>query len=128
MSLVAFPPPGSPSPRVIAKAPASGQRMRRAGTMVLVLGLLSSAALYWLETRNTQPGLEDLIPGYSQAASRQMGIFYGHAGELMWEWRQWLARPENQALIVAGLSIVVSLACYRIAWLDEEKAREETSH
>lgn len=98
--------------------------MRRAATLVLVIGLASAGLLYWVETRNAQPGLEDLMPGYSRAASRQMGIFYGHAGELMWEWREALAQPDNQALIVAGLSVIIALACYRVAWLDEENARE----
>lgn len=125
MSLVAFPPPHSAPPKAAAKPAAPGQRMRRAGTLVLAIGLVSAGALYWLETRNAQPGLEDLIPGYSRNASRQMGIFYGHAGEVMWAWREWFARPENQALVIAGLAIVISLVCYRVAWLDDHNAREE---
>jgi uncharacterized protein YjeT (DUF2065 family) len=124
MSLVTFPPPRAATPKPGRKPAAPGQRLRRAGTIVLAIGLLSAGALYWLETRNQQPGIEDLIPGYSRNASRQMGIFYGHAGELMWEWRQWFARPENQACLVAGLAIVIAAICYRVAWLDDEKARD----
>lgn len=124
MTLVAFPSRRSKPD----SAPPPGRRMRRAGALVLVVGLLSAGVLYWIETRNTVPGVEELIPGYSRAASRQMGIFYGHAGEVMWEWRRWMAQPANQALIVVAVSAVVALACFRVAWLDEERAREDASH
>ena|SRR5690348_13652812 len=127
MTLVAFPSRRSGRSKPDSPPP-PGRRMRRAGTLVLIVGLLSAGALYWIETRNAAPGVEELIPGYSRAASRQMGIFYGHAGEVMWAWRQWMAQPANQALIVAAVSVVVALACFRIAWLDEERAREDESH
>lgn len=124
MTLVAFPSSPSRETKPVAKPAPPGQRMRRAGTLVLVVGLLSAGALYWIETRNAQPGIEDLIPGYSRNASRQMGIFYGHAGEMMFAWKQWMAQPANQALLVAGASMLVALACFRIAWLDKEHAKE----
>src|SRR5262249_32352901 len=76
-----------------------GRRMRRIGAAVLAAGVVSGALLYWIETRDAGPTMEELMPGYSRANSRLMGIYYGHAGQMMWEWRQGLAQPATQAAI-----------------------------
>lgn len=118
MKLVAF---GSRQPRrPTLERP--GRRLRRAGTIILLVGLLSAGGLYWLETRNPGPSLDDLMPGYSAAASRQMGIMYGQAGILMFELRQQLERPAVQAGLIVAVSALLALGCFRVASLDDERA------
>ena len=56
------------------------------GVVVLGLGLGSAAGLYWVSTHSGEKTMEQMLPGYSRANRRQMGIFYGKAGEQMWGW------------------------------------------
>jgi hypothetical protein len=120
MKLLAF---SSRSRRRPRAAPVPGRRLRAVGVGVLVLGLGAAGIVYDVETRQAGPGMEDLMPGYSQANSRQMGIYYGHAGEVMWGWREDLARPGTQAAIIVAVASFVALGCFRAAWLDAEDAR-----
>lgn len=101
-----------------------GHRLRRAGTLILLVGVLSAGLLYWLETRNPEPSLDDLMPGYTRSESRQMGIMYGQAGVLMFDLRQQLDRPEVQAGLIVVVSGLIAAGCFRVAWLDDERARE----
>jgi hypothetical protein len=121
MKLLAF---SSRSGRRPQAAPVPGRRPRVVGVCVLVLGLGTAGLVYELETRNAAPSMEDLVPGYSQANSRQMGIYYGHAGEIMWGWREDLARPGVQAAIIIAIASLVALGCFRAAWLDAEDAQK----
>jgi hypothetical protein len=95
--------------------------MRVIGTIVLAAGIAGAGLLYWLETHNAEPTLEDLMPGTSRANSRMMGVFYGHAGEMMWELREALARPDVQAGLVLAAAAIVSAICFRIAWVDGQR-------
>ena len=98
--------------------------MRRIGALWLIGGLAAAGCLYLLETWNAGPSMDELLPGYSKANSRLMGIFYGHAGETMWSARQTLERPGVQAGIVIAIATIVALICFRIAWLDDDSERE----
>ena len=97
--------------------------MRRIGTWILITGLSAAVLVYWLETRHAGPGLDELLPGYSKANSRLMGIYYGHAGKMMWEWREALARPDVQAILIVVATVVASAICFRVAWLDADRAK-----
>ncbi|HUL72742.1 MAG TPA: hypothetical protein VLT86_06545 [Vicinamibacterales bacterium] len=119
-----FRPPHSPSRPQARTAPVPGRRLHRIGALILVLGISSAALVYWLQTRHPEPGMEELMPGYSQANSRLMGIYYGHAGKTMWEWREALARPGVQAGLIVLVASVASAICFRVAWLDADRARE----
>jgi hypothetical protein len=120
MKLLAFSLRSRRPPRA---APVPGRRLRVVGVSVLVLGLGTAGLAYEMETRNAAPSMDDLMPGYSQANSRQMGLYYGHAGEVMWGWREDLARPGVQAGIIIAIASLVALGCFRAAWLDAEDAR-----
>jgi len=98
--------------------------MRRLGGLIVIAGLCAAGLLYWLETRHAEPGMEELMPGYSKANSRLMGIYYGHTGQMMWEWREALARPDVQALLIVIVAGVAAAICFRVAWLDADRARE----
>jgi hypothetical protein len=121
MKILAFSSRSRPQPRA---ASAPGRRLRLVGVCALVLGLGTAGVVYELETRASAPDMEELMPGYSQANSRQMGIYYGHAGEIMWAWREDLARPGTQAAIIVAIASFVALGCFRAAWLDAEDARK----
>lgn len=121
MKLLAF---VSRSPRRPKAEPAPGSRLRRIGVLILALGFGAAGLLYFLETHNAGPSMEDLMPGYSQANSRQMGLYYGHAGELMWSWQEDLTLPGTQAGIIVAIATLVALGCFRVAWLDAEEARK----
>ena len=57
---------------------------------------------------------------------RQSGMMYtGQFGELMWEARQALARPDTQAVIVVLLAVVIAIGCSRVAWVDDVRERDE---
>jgi|SRR5580692_6966224 hypothetical protein len=120
MKLLAF---SSRSRRPPRAAPVPGRRLRVVGACILVLGLGAAGVVYELETRDAGPGMEELMPGYSKANARQMGLYYGHAGEIMWGWREDLARPGTQAAIIIAIASLVALGCFRAAWLDAEDAR-----
>jgi hypothetical protein len=124
MKLLAFSLRSRRPPRA---APVPGRRLRVVGVSVLVLGLGTAGLVYELETRHAAPSMDDLMPGYSQANSRQMGLYYGHAGEVMWGWREDLARPGVQAGIIIAIASLVALGCFRAAWLDAEDARSRDS-
>jgi hypothetical protein len=124
--LVRFPSRAKHAAGLKGPAPiAPGQRARRVGAWILIVGLGAAGLLYVLETRRAEPGIEQL-PGYSAANSRQMGVFYGHAGEVMWGWRETLAEPATQAGIVLAVAAVAAGICFRIAWLDVQHAKEHT--
>jgi hypothetical protein len=125
MKLLAF---VSRSPRRPQAAPAPGRRLRRIGILILAFGFAAAGLLYFLETHNAGPSMEDLMPGYSEANSRQMGLYYGHAGELMWGWQEDLARPGTQAAIIVVIASLVAVGCFRVAWLDVEEARKPDAH
>ena len=121
MKLVAFP---SRPPRAPRRKPVPGQRLRTAALVIFILGTSTAGLLYWLETRSAEPGMEELMPGYSAANSRVMGIFYGHAGQMMWQWREDLAQPETQAALILAVTAIGVLGCLRVAWLDAQRAKE----
>ena len=97
--------------------------MRRIGSWILGAGLVAAALVYWLETRRDEPTMEELLPGSSKANSRLMGIYYGPAGKMMWEWREALARPEVQAILIIVTAAIAAAVCFRVAWLDDEGVR-----
>ncbi len=104
--------------------PEPGRRLRLIGLGTLAAGIIAASVTYWLETRHVGPSLDELLPGYSRANSRQMGIYYGHAGKMMWEWREVLARPETHAALILVLAAVIGIGCLRVAWLDADRARD----
>ena len=36
-----------------------------------------------------------------------------------------LQEPDTQAMIIAGVSVIVALCCFRVAWLMEQPADDE---
>ena len=67
--------------------------------------------------RTAAPGVDELLAGYTQARERQMGIMMGGLGVTMRQWMESLEQPSTQAIIVAAVSTLVSVVCFRVASL-----------
>jgi hypothetical protein len=102
-----------------------GARARRAGFVTLAAGCLIALVVYVVGISRNEPDIDDLLPNYSAANSRQMGLLYGHSGELMWEAMEAFRRPVVQALAIVVGSGLVAAVCFRIAWLDADHAAAE---
>jgi len=105
---------GPDSPRQQSK------RLRVIGSVVLVLGLLSAGAVYLIRTHSGEPTEDELLAGNARAESRQMGLLYGKMGLLTQEWSDDLKQPGTQALIIAGLSVLIAAGCFYFARLEDD--------
>jgi hypothetical protein len=61
--------------------------------------------------------MDRLLPGYSQGRARQNEILMGGWVATVLGWVDALKDPNAQSLIVAGLSAVAALGCFRVASL-----------
>ena len=101
------------------------QRLRAAGTIVLVVGLAGAALYYWVETRSHPQSVDELLPGFSQARARQTAILMGGLVVTLSQWADALADPTNQAVIIAVASVLIALGCFRIATLLDRPVDDE---
>jgi len=101
------------------------KRLRVIGVVVLVLGLLSAGAVYWIRTHSGEPTEDELLAGNAKAESRQMGVLYGKMGLLTQELSDDLKQPGTQAFIIATVSILIAAGCFYFARLgdDDNEAR-----
>ena len=112
----------APAPLPSARRPA---RLRLAGVLVLVLGLAVAGVVYWHGT-HTPDVMDDLsLQGFNRARDRQMGMLYGKMGLLTENLIDDLKQPENQAEIIAAISILSAAGCFYFARLlgPDEKRR-----
>lgn len=99
-------------------------RLRVIGTTVLIVGLAGASVFYWAQTRSHDPTMDDLLPGYSQARARQTGIVMGTFVVTLLEWADALKDPGTQAVIIGGVSAIVALVCFRVAWVMDRRDEE----
>jgi len=95
------------------------RRLRLAGIVLLVCGLAGACIFYRIETRAAGPSMDDLMPGYSRARSRQIGIMMGDLGMTLMAWLDALKDPGTQAVIIAAVSVLAAWICFRLARLLE---------
>ena len=93
------------------------KRLRAIGGVILLLGLATAAAIYWIGMHSTGPSEEELLPGYARMESHQMQFLYGKMGLLMQELSNNLKQPGTQAGIVAAISILAAVGCFYFARL-----------
>jgi hypothetical protein len=101
--------PGGPS--------ATANRLRFIGSGVLVLGLTAAYVFYRVRSQSQAPTMDDLLPGYSERRARQTGILMGGLVVSLLQDAEKLKEPLTQAWIIAGVSVLVALCCFRVAWL-----------
>ena len=92
-------------------------RLRFIGSGVLVLGLTAAYLYYRVQSQSVGPTMEDLLPGYTARRARSTGILMG--GFVVWllQEAEKLQEPSTQAMIIACVSVIVALCCFRVAWL-----------
>ena len=87
-------------------------RLRSISLIILVLGLAAAGIVYWHGTRAEDARLAEYEQSQARAESRQMQMLYGTSGGLMQDFFQALKQPRNQALTIAGVTIVIAAACF----------------
>jgi hypothetical protein len=104
----------------------SSARLRMIGRLVLALGIAGAGLYYGIAIRTATPTEADLLPGYAQAETRQIGILFGNSGVIMADWMDFLTRPSSQAVMIALASAAVSALCFHAARLHD--AEDSDSH
>jgi hypothetical protein len=92
-------------------------RLRTIGVTVLLLGLAAAGAVYWIGTHSGEPTEDELLAGNARAESHQMGVLYGKMGVLVSQWSDDLKQPGTQAVLIAGVSILIAAGCFYFARL-----------
>jgi hypothetical protein len=100
---------------------APANRLRFIGSGVLVLGLTGAYLFYRARSQSVAMTMDELLPGYSERRARQTGILMGGFVASLLEWADRLNEPATQAVIIAGVSVVVALCCFRVAWLMDRR-------
>jgi hypothetical protein len=96
-------------------------RLRIIGVIVLLLGIGSAGAVYWIRTRSADLNDDPSMAGYYKIQSRQMGMLYGNMGLLIQDLLDDLKRPGTQAIIIIVVATIVSFGCFHFArWLDHD--------
>ena len=90
-------------------------RLRLAGVIVLLAGVIGAALIYWTRPRDMSNDLS--MVGFNRAQRRQMGQLYGRMGMLVQDWSDDLKRPDTQAALVLGGTIIVAAGCFYFARL-----------
>ena len=103
--------PNTPSPAH------KSARLRTAGVLALILGIIVAALVYWLGTRSPDISDDPSMLGFNRAQTRQMEQLYGKSGLLVNEWLDDLKRPRTQAILIVSVSVVASAACFYFARL-----------
>ena len=99
------------------------------GILVFVLGTGSAALIHWnVHHRSAQPAnvqgtsavdgsWQDgtLATQDSKKSSRDVEMYYGRAGMLALQLRDWFEQPESLAIILATVSTLAALACFLLA-------------
>jgi hypothetical protein len=97
-------------------------RLRFIGSGVLVLGLTAAYLFYRVQSESQAPTMDDLLPGYSERRARQTGILMGGLVVSLLQGAESLKDPLTQAWIIAGVSVLVAVCCFRIASLMDRRA------
>jgi hypothetical protein len=96
-------------------SPSPARRLRIVGAFVLIFGV--TGALSWTWARGDFRGTDELLPGYSQARLRQNEILMGSMVAEALQWIDALRDPHIQSMIMAGVSVLVAIVCFRVAAL-----------
>ena len=95
--------------------PRHSARLRLTGAIVLMVGMVAAAVVYWLGIHSPQPSNDLSMVGFNRAQRRQMGQLYGKMGTLIEDWAEDLKRPDNQAACILGVTAVVAFGCFFFA-------------
>jgi hypothetical protein len=93
------------------------------GIVVLLLGLAIAAIVYRTGQSRSVPQSNaagdwrdsTLSTQDSKVSSRDVELYYGKVGMLVVKLQDWSKRPESRAVLIATISTLTSLACFRAA-------------
>lgn len=105
--------------------PPAGRYVRRlkiAGIVILILGLLSAGLVYQIGSRNDLSNDPSMLR-FNQAQQQQMGQLYGSSGQMVDEWSDDLKQPGTQAILTIIISGLVSAGCFYFARLLDEDSK-----
>ena len=100
------------SPTNAARAAA---RLRLAGTLMLVFGLLGGAWVYWRGMPAALSTDDPSLLKLHEPEARQMEMLYGKQGTLIQEWINDLQQPEVQAGLTVVAAVLGAGACFLLA-------------
>lgn len=104
------------------------QQLRIIGAVVLALGILAAALIYWFQIRNAAPQDISML-GFNRAEQRQMGQLYGKSGQMMDDWLDDLKQPGTQAILILVFSASVFAGCFYFAKLaDTDEPHNDNSN
>ena len=105
-----------------------GRRLRIIAAVILLLGIFGADLVYWLGTRAPATSPDPSLLGNEKEQARKEEMIFGKQTALFEEWRQDLARPGTQAVIIVltgGLAAGVCLHFARLLDASDERARPE---
>ena len=93
------------------------------GIVVLVLGLAIAAIIYWAGQPHSTPQSNaagdwqdsTLSIQDSKASARDVELYNGKMGMLALNLEDWFQQPTSWAILIATISILTSVACFRLA-------------
>src|SRR5882724_5018227 len=104
------------------------RRLRRIGTVVIFLAVVSASVVYW-RGRGDEKLFEDpSMGGFNKANQRQMEMMYGKMGTVTEDLFQHLKQPRTQAAIILIGGGLIAGGCFYFARLvscgDESEVSE----
>jgi len=97
------------------------RRLRIVGTLILLLGGVGAAWIYWLGTRSAALMDEPAMLGFNRAKRWQMGVMFGGMGNLFDDLSDDLKQPRTQAFLIIVASLMIAAVCFLFARLLESR-------
>ena len=109
---------------LLAAARRRGRRYRIAARIILLIGLISAALVYWLGPREPDYSDDPSMIGFNRAADHQMAYLYGKQGQLIQDLTDSLKQPGTQAVLIVVAAAVIAVGCFYFARMLEHEAAE----
>ena len=90
--------------------------------VILLLGFVSAAVVYWLGTRGPDYSDDPSMLGFNRAQERQMGVLYGKQGQLVEDFTNTLKEPGTQAILIVIAAALIGAGCFFFARMVEDEA------
>lgn len=94
---------------------ATAKKLKRAGVIILAVGLVGAGVVYWLGRRAEDWSDDPAMMGFDKQQGLQMAQLYGKSGQLVDDLVNDLKQPGTQAGLIVGVSVVASWICFRLA-------------
>jgi hypothetical protein len=107
----------TPSP--VSSSKRRARKLRIAGGIMLALGTVAAAMVYWLGTRSADLSDDLSMTGYNRPEERQMEILYGKQGEMIEDFANDLKQPGTQAILIVVAAALVAGGCFYFARLSD---------